>query len=37
MFTFSIVLGKDSDFKDIMKQNIILKNQDKVFDSDKII
>jgi hypothetical protein len=32
MFTFSILLGKDIDFKDIMKQNLILHNQEKVLD-----
>jgi signal transduction histidine kinase len=32
MFTFSIILGKDIDFKDIMKQDIILQNQEKVLD-----
>ena len=32
MFTFSIVLGKDSDYKDIMKQDQVLKNQPKVLE-----
>jgi hypothetical protein len=26
MFTFSIVLGKDDDFEDIMKQDVVLDN-----------
>lgn len=26
MFCFSIVLGRDDDFKDIMKQNVVLEN-----------
>ena len=32
MFTFSIVLGKDDDFQDIMKQDVVLENQPKVLD-----